>query len=148
MTTVSLRSILIVAAQLCWLVLLAVTGDFVVLDVVPLLLVQAAAILLGLWAITTMGLHQLRIQPEVHPNARLVMSGPYRWIRHPMYTSVLLFTAAALAADFSYQRAVIWIALLLTMHFKLHYEERLLCHHFPGYERYREQSWRLVPWVY
>ena len=52
---------------------------------------------LGLWALAAMPIRQLRVVPETHPRGRLVRSGPYRMIRHPMYSAVLLVAAGMLA---------------------------------------------------
>jgi len=141
-------SILLVGAQFLWLLLLAYSGIFISFDSVVPLIGQAIAVALGLWAIVAVGLHQLRIRPEVHPDARLIMNGPYRFIRHPMYTSVLLFAVCAVAADFSWLRLGVITALAATMVLKLLYEERLLDEHFAGYADYRNRSWRIIPWIF
>ena len=148
MTDVNIRSLILISAQFLWLVMLLLTGRFLLLDNVPILLVQAAAIALGLWAIGTVGLSRVRVQPDVHPEASLVTSGPYAKIRHPMYTSLIIFTAAAIVADFTALRLGIWLALVVTMLVKLHYEEGLLDRHFPDYEKYRATTWRIIPWIY
>ncbi|HQU29297.1 MAG TPA: methyltransferase, partial [Nitrospirales bacterium] len=46
----------------------------------------------GLWALPAMGRHQVKVFPEISVQGKLIVFGPYRWIRHPMYTSVLLVT--------------------------------------------------------
>lgn len=144
----SFSSFLLVAAQFIWLALLAFTGEFFATSHLITLIIQAASILLGLWAILSVGRNQLRIQPEVHPDARLVMTGPYLLIRHPMYTSVLTFGAASVASDFSWLRLGIILALLATMISKLLYEECLLERHFDAYAEYRRTTWRIIPWIF
>ena len=42
----------------------------------------------GLWALQAMELRQMKVFPEVPGQGKLIVLGPYRWIRHPMYTSV------------------------------------------------------------
>lgn len=142
------RSVILVTAQFIWLLLLILTGQFIVLDDRALLAIQILAALLGLWAIAAVGRRQMQIQPDVHPEAQLVTSGPFAKIRHPMYTSLLVFTAAAVAADYSLLRIGIWLALIITMLLKLNYEERLLHQHFSDYADYKKRSWRIIPWVY
>ncbi|MGP0592661.1 hypothetical protein ACTRXD_09010 [Nitrospira sp. T9] len=44
----------------------------------------------GLWGLPFRGLCQIKVFPEVPDQGKLIVLGPYRWIRHHMYTSVLL----------------------------------------------------------
>ena len=103
---------------------------------------------LGLWALQAMGLRQVKVFPEVHGRGKLIVLGPYRWVRHPMYTSVLLVTLAwTLGSPFPY-RILLWVGLVMTLSVKLRYEERLLMERFPEYEAYRRQTKRLIPFVW
>ena len=79
---------------------------------------------------------------------RVVESGPYRYVRHPIYAGgLLLFGGVALGTSM--------IALVLTAGLaslwagKLQLEERLLEERFPDYAEYRRDTrWRLVPGIY
>ena len=103
---------------------------------------------IGLWALYVMGWRQLKVFPEVAGQAKLIVLGPYRWVRHPMYTSVLLVTLAwTLGSPLSY-RILLWAGLVMTLWVKLRYEERLLMERFPEYEAYRRQTKRLIPFVW
>ncbi|MDT3776180.1 isoprenylcysteine carboxylmethyltransferase family protein [Nitrospira sp. MA-1] len=102
----------------------------------------------GLWALQVMGLRQVKIFPEVASQAKLIVLGPYRWIRHPMYTSVLLVSLAwTLGSPLPY-RLLLWVGLVMTLSVKLQYEERPLMEPFPEYEAYRGQTKRLIPFVW
>jgi len=79
---------------------------------------------------------------------KLIVSGPFRWVRHPMYTSLLLVTLEwVLGNPFTY-RIILRLGLLMTLVIKLGYEERLLLERFPEYEGYRRQIKRLIPFVW
>jgi len=86
--------------------------------------------------------------PEPRANARLVTRGPYRWVRHPMYTSVLLIALAWVLDQPTFVRALVWLVLLADLLTKLEYEETLLAHRFPEYVAYRKRTQRLIPRVY
>src|SRR3989337_2375469 len=92
-----LLSYVLVAVQLLCLSLIALTGPLFAAHP-ALFLLEGAAGLLGLWAIGTMGIGNFNVTPDVKQRARLVTSGPYRLIRHPMYTA-LLAGALALVLD-------------------------------------------------
>ena len=85
------------------------------------------------------------IRPEPKAGASLVMGGPYRRMRHPMYSALLLVMAAGVAASPDAPRALAWLALLLVLHGKAGLEERLLLARWPQYAGYRARTWRFIP---
>ncbi len=46
----------------------------------------------GLWAIVVLG-RSFRMTVEVDTGQKVIDSGPYRWVRHPSYTGILLLMA-------------------------------------------------------
>ncbi len=105
------------------------------------------AIALGVWAITTMRL-KVNVFPDVRTSQRLYTGGPYRFIRHPMYTSVLLATLAWVLNSPDTLAWVMWLALLINLLAKLRYEEMLLKQKFPDYKAYALRTKRLLPFLY
>ena len=103
---------------------------------------------LGLWAVATMGVGKIRIMPEPGANLPLVRRGPYRWIRHPMYTAVTVAALGWLLCDFSWPRLACWLALLPVLGLKAVREEQLLVARHPDYHEYQTTSWRFIPWVW
>ena len=102
----------------------------------------------GIWALQVMGLRQVRGFPEVSGQGKLIVFGPYRWIRHPMYTSVLLVSLAwTLGSPLPY-RILLWVGLVMTFSVKIRYEAGLLMKRFPEYETYRGQTKHLIPFVW
>ena len=45
---------------------------------------------LGLWALSTNRPGNFNIRPQPRAGAVFVHRGPYRWVRHPMYSALLL----------------------------------------------------------
>ncbi len=113
----------------------------------------AAALLLvgsavGLAALAENRLGNFNIRPELKANARLATGGIYRWIRHPMYSAVLLAMLGAVALDLRPWRLLLWLALLAVLIGKLQREERYLQQRFAQYAPYRARTWRLLPGVW
>ncbi len=78
----------------------------------------------------------------------LIESGPYRFVRHPIYTGLLamvLGTAIDLASLYGFVGFVLTTALLWG---KLRREEQLMSAHFPeAYAAYRRRTRALIPFL-
>ena len=87
------RGGLLVAAQLSLLVVLA-TQALLSWRLQPWTpqawLVIAAGTALGAWALSANRPGNFNVHPAPRAGGRLVSDGPYRWIRHPMYSALLL----------------------------------------------------------
>ncbi len=110
-------------------------------------LLIVSVLLIG-WAAFAMRKSKLRIMPEPAANATLITNGPYQYIRHPMYTAVLLFCVGLLLCNFSLLRTVLVIALIIVLIIKLTLEEKLLLQKFEAYQDYHKQTYRLIPLVF
>jgi protein-S-isoprenylcysteine O-methyltransferase Ste14 len=113
----------------------------------PLLVVEIAGILLGVWAIIVMGWRNVNVSPLVKRDARLVTSGPYAAIRHPMYSAVLLAMWPLIIDRYSPVRLAVGLILTADLTMKIRYEEGLLKKRFPEYEAYMKVTKRLIPFV-
>lgn len=109
---------------------------------------QAFAVFIGLWALAVVELRHLNIIPDPKPGSRLICSGPFRFVRHPMYLSLLLYTLSLVMTTDSNLRWMLWLALLATLLVKLHYEESLLRNHLPDYATYQQNTHKLIPYLY
>jgi protein-S-isoprenylcysteine O-methyltransferase Ste14 len=109
---------------------------------------SVAGVLLGIYTLLHNRFGNFGIYPEPIQNAQLITSGPYRWIRHPMYSALLLFMFGIGIYNnhvWGYLALGVLVAVLLG---KIHKEEQYLMTQFPGYSEYCEHSKRLVPYVY
>lgn len=112
------------------------------------ILLAAAALGLGLWALSANRPGNFNIHPTPREDGTLVQHGPYRWIRHPMYSTLLLagLAAARLAGGIAPWLTLTALAVVLAA--KAAVEERALLLHHAGYAAYRRRSWRFVPGLY
>lgn len=114
----------------------------------PWRVLEGLGVLLGVWALIAMKWHQLRIHPEVSDHAELRTNGPYRWIRHPMYSSLLLVATSLTLDALSFGTTVFGLGLAAVLVIKLQREEALLRLAFPDYAAYAKRTARLVPGVW
>jgi len=85
------------------------------------------------------------LMPEAR---RLVTTGPYRRIRHPLYLCGIIASIGAML-----QFAQPWAFLVVLVAsglqlWRMRYEEEVLKRTFPQYADYMTRSWRLVPGLY
>lgn len=108
----------------------------------------AAAVSLGVWALSANRPGNFNIRPLPREGGQLVQHGPYRWIRHPMYTSVGALAAACVWAAPSVAAALAALALAAVLGTKALLEERWMAAAHPGYAGYRARTRRFLPGLF
>lgn len=108
---------------------------------------QVAAIGLMIWARVTFGRRSFHASAD--PTAGgLVTTGPYRFIRHPIYTAACLFTWAGAASNWSAGAGYLAALLTLGAVIRMLCEERLVVEKYPEYREYARRTRRMVPYVF
>ena len=111
-------------------------------------ILAGSGIALGAWAIFTMDRETLSVSPQLRKSAKLTVSGPYRFVRHPMYTALLMFGGSYAMSDNSVFGLLLWCSLAFILIIKMAYEEVMLKRRFQEYESYSKRVKRLVPFVF
>jgi protein-S-isoprenylcysteine O-methyltransferase Ste14 len=111
------------------------------------LALQGVAILLMIWARLTFGLRSFHAAANP-TGGGLVTTGPYRFIRHPIYASILLFTWAAVVSHLSAFTLAIGGLACAAAAVRIVAEERLVVARYPEYLAYARKTRRLVPYVF
>ena len=87
--------------------------------------------------------------PEPTGEGQLIETGPYRYVRHPMYGGVSLFLLGTSLILDSIVGVVLSLGLFVFFFYKSSYEERMLRIRYQGYRSYRNVvGRRFVPFVF
>jgi protein-S-isoprenylcysteine O-methyltransferase Ste14 len=119
---------------------------------VPTVAVQAAAVALLLWARYTFKLRSFHLAANPTEGG-LVTTGPYRFVRHPIYAAILLFTFAGVIDNLHAGRRP-WLGpallgvIVLGLMTRILCEEKLVRARYPEYDEYARTTKRLVPGVF
>lgn len=98
----------------------------------------------SVWALRSLG-RSLSVLAQ----ARVVVErGPYRWIRHPLYTGELVSSLGLAISIGSPAAAVLWLALCGLQVYRAVREEQVLLLALPAYAGYRSRTAALLPGVF
>jgi protein-S-isoprenylcysteine O-methyltransferase Ste14 len=80
--------------------------------------------------------------------AKLRTNGIYGFIRHPMYSSVILFIIGFTLYERAYYSFFLNIFVVIFLVFKIKFEEKQLEKHFRDYQSYQAKTKKLIPFIY
>ena len=143
----SKRSLILVIIQFSSFAYFLFSGKFIGKDL--WLLVQIIGFVISVWGVLAMKLGNFNIQPEVKLTAHFVTNGPYKYIRNPMYTGLIIFFGAAVISNYSYINLSVFTILVIVLLEKIKLEEKFLVQKFGNrYIKYLNTTFRLIPKVY
>jgi protein-S-isoprenylcysteine O-methyltransferase Ste14 len=86
---------------------------------------------------------------ELAPEQRVISTGPYALVRHPMYAGGLVLLAGVPLALGSWWGLLIMVAMVPALIWRLLDEEKFLARNLPGYPEYQNKvRYRLLPGVW
>jgi protein-S-isoprenylcysteine O-methyltransferase Ste14 len=114
----------------------------------PLIIfLQVAAFILFLWARVTFGRRSFHAVANPTEGG-LVMDGPYRYIRHPIYTAMCLFSSAGAVGHWQWGAGLCAALILAFAILRIKCEEAMVTARYPEYAQYAATTWRMIPYVY
>ncbi|WP_296630948.1 isoprenylcysteine carboxylmethyltransferase family protein [Rhodoluna sp.] len=87
----------------------------------------------------------LAANPVPKSDAELVETGIYKYLRHPIYTGLMLASLGSAVQTLDLAKLVVWCALVLLLNYKARWEETLLVKKYSGYANYMKRTGRFVP---
>ncbi len=107
----------------------------------------AVGIACAIWARLYLG-RNWSARPAVKENHELVMAGPYAYVRHPIYTGIILATFG-IALTGAVIGIVMCIFSLIILSMRIPKEENIMLELFPdAYPGYQARTKKLVPFVW
>lgn len=111
------------------------------------IMAEVTAVALMIWARLAFG-HR-SFHAAANPTAGgLVTTGPYRFIRHPIYTAVCLFGWSGILAHWSPINVLLGVLLSAGAVGRMLCEERMIIAVYPEYRDYAQATKRMVPYIF
>lgn len=107
---------------------------------------QVVAGLLMVWARLTLGLRSWHAT-ATPTEGGLVTTGPYRFLRHPIYAAILLFVWAGVASHLSLFSVLMGVLASVAIAVRIGTEERLVPVRYPEYAAYAARTKRVIPFL-
>ena len=100
-----------------------------------------------IWVFRHNGIGNFNGIAKVKSNGQLITSGPYRYVRHPMYSALLTTMVGCCIGYCDIHKFAALSALIIVLAMKISIEEKLLVKAFPEYSEYRLCTKYLIPLV-
>ena len=123
---------------------LLITGNLLSINL--FLVAQVLAIALMPWARRSFQPGQFNIHAEPK-EGQMISSGPYKYIRHPMYASALVIIWSGILGHFSYLNLVIGVIVTVVISIRIMIEEQYLRAHYPEYLDFSRKTKMIIPLI-
>lgn len=87
------------------------------------------------------------VYPDIRPGAALITNGPYRIVRHPMYSALILMMIGIAGYNGHWINYLAAVGLIVVLVVKAQREEQLLKARFSQYMDYATPLKRFIPWL-
>jgi protein-S-isoprenylcysteine O-methyltransferase Ste14 len=98
----------------------------------------------SVWSLCSLGRNLSIIAQARH----VVEHGPYRWVRHPLYTGEIVSSLGLALIGGTVAAAGVWVTLVALQVYRARQEEQILVTTLPTYAAYRTRTAALLPGVF
>lgn len=100
------------------------------------------------WSIIVLG-KQFSVNVTIQENHKLITNGPYKFIRHPRYLGIIVFLIGIPLVFLSIVPLFLDVLLIGILVWRIKDEEELMSKEFKGgWEKYKETTYSLIPFIY
>lgn len=136
----------LVALQFIIIILLLILNESVFNTLSSTIIVIVGAFI-GAITLLYNKLGNFNIRPDIKNDAQLITTGPYKYIRHPMYTCVMLIMLGVVFTHITYVNLLLYAMLLIVLHQKAKKEELLWCEKSDNYKQYMRTTKMFIPYL-
>ena len=111
------------------------------------IVVQLLSVVLMVWARKTFGMRSFHVTANTTEGA-LITNGPYKFIRHPIYASILYFAFAGIMANLIVVSVLLFMLLIAGCFIRIFTEEKYLKIKYPEYKEYSIKTKRIIPYIF
>jgi protein-S-isoprenylcysteine O-methyltransferase Ste14 len=120
---------------------------YVISENLVTIIIQFLSVMLMFWARITFRARSFHLTANTTEGG-LVTGGPYRWLRHPIYASVIYFSWACLIAFPCIQALAGVLCITMGLLLRMVLEEKSLRETYPEYAEYSKSAKRVIPFVF
>lgn len=111
------------------------------------IIIQFCSALLMVWARITFGIRSFHAAANT-TKGKLVTNGPYRWLRHPIYASLIYFFSACIIS-YPFKETIAAVILISGgLLARMILEEKFLAANYTNYVAYSKHTKRIIPFLY
>ena len=136
-----------IISQYIALVVLLFTGPIIANNPV-LIFLEIVGIWYLLWVLWTNWASKFDLSYRPISKARLIAKGPYKYIRHPFSSALIIISLTLILNHISLLRLIVWFVLLVVIILRVQYEEKIYSEYYSDFPLYRQKTYRLIPFVY
>lgn len=108
--------------------------------------IQVLSMGLMIWARFTFGLRSFHAAANT-TQGELVTNGPYRWLRHPIYASLIYFFSASVIAYPFIETIIGFLMISGGLYVRMILEEKYLIERYKEYAEYSKNTKRIIPFL-
>jgi len=99
----------------------------------------------AIWIFAHNRVGNFNIVPEIKDGASLVVSGPYKYVRHPMYSTLILGVLGVVMYHFCFINLFFLFVMIVAVYLKATKEEKLWLSHHSSYKEYMKKTKMIIP---
>jgi protein-S-isoprenylcysteine O-methyltransferase Ste14 len=100
------------------------------------------------WGIVGLGKYSYSPFPSPKKTNILIRHGAYKYIRHPIYSGLIIISLSFLLSKFIFIPTIVFFLFVILTNIKADLEENLMIDKYPEYKEYRKLVQKYVPYFY